>query len=191
MQFHTVPTPDYLVTGAGTFVWWLDADGLSGLNGSTFLVNINDCMNIPLSNELGGYGGFPVIATEADGSSLACNAHCWGFYIVALPRSTEWPRFFVRGDANEDGYTDVSDAISIIGYLLGYHDSSCADALDTNDDGKLDAADPVFLLNSLFLGTGPPSTPAFCWIDTTDDELSCSGSAYCNGIFSVVASPPE
>jgi hypothetical protein len=50
----------------------------------------------------------------------------------------------------------------------------CDDAGDSNDDGKVDIADPVFSFGYLFLGTRepPPPFPA-AGADPTPDGLRC------------------
>ena len=44
---------------------------------------------------------------------------------------------FVRGDSNHDGTHDISDCVSILGYLFenGTGPVLCEDAADANDDG--------------------------------------------------------
>jgi dockerin type I repeat protein len=82
---------------------------------------------------------------------------------------------FMRGDANGDGEINLSDAISILGYLfLGYSDPSHPDAADTNDDGSIDLADAIYLISFLFL-SDPASLPhpyPYWGFDSTYDTLS-------------------
>ena len=83
-----------------------------------------------------------------------------------------------RGDANSDGLTDLSDAVTILMHLfLGRQGPSCLDAADANDDGKLDISDPVAILSFLFLG-GERLSPA-CGLDPTPDDLDCEESSDC------------
>ena len=85
----------------------------------------------------------------------------------------------MRGDSNQDGVADISDAIHALDYLfVGGVDVLCLDAADMNDDGGLDISDPVFLLTSLFLG-GPDVPPPYPGrgLDLTLDELSCESYA--------------
>ena len=85
------------------------------------------------------------------------------------------PRF-IRGDANADGETDISDVVAILGTLfLGFRKPPCRDALDVDDDGSLDVSDPIFLLTFLFNhGAQPPLPgPYRPGIDPTPDNLSC------------------
>jgi len=70
-------------------------------------------------------------------------------------------RTFVRGETNEDGTIDLSDAIGIIqDFFLGEPAKApCRDALDTDDSGVLDLTDGIYLLTYLFLSGTPPKPP--------------------------------
>ncbi|MBI4605053.1 MAG: c-type cytochrome [Planctomycetes bacterium] len=79
-------------------------------------------------------------------------------------RSREEPgttsREFLRGDANDDGRADISDAVFVLGFLFLSADAPpCRSAADSNDDGKLDISDAVSLLGFLFLGDPQPPAP--------------------------------
>ena len=85
---------------------------------------------------------------------------------------------FVRGDANEDGSVDISDAVSVLLHLfVAAVETRCEDALDSNDDGTVDISDPVATLNFLFLG-GTPLSPG-CGPDSTADGIGCLSHAGC------------
>jgi len=76
---------------------------------------------------------------------------------VPCPATGEVP--FNRGDANQDGAVNISDGVTIVRSVYGLTgDRGCPDALDSNDDEKVDAADGIYLLNYLFLG-GPAVFP--------------------------------
>ena len=82
---------------------------------------------------------------------------------------------FLRGDSNDDGSVDVSDAVAVLGYLFqGGNAPYCADAADANDDGSVDIGDSIVILRSLFQGSArirPPYPRA--GYDRTPDELDC------------------
>jgi hypothetical protein len=82
---------------------------------------------------------------------------------------------FRRGDANGDGRVDVSDPISILGYLFsGDAALPCSDAADANDTGIVDLSDAVYTLVFLFQGgREPPSPFTACGEDATSDALAC------------------
>lgn len=70
------------------------------------------------------------------------------------------PLAFRRGDVNEDGAQDLSDAVAILGYLfLGATAPACELAADVNDSGEVDLSDAVALLGHLFLGSSAPPAP--------------------------------
>lgn len=90
----------------------------------------------------------------------------------------EIPRF-LRGDINDSGFRNVTDAVFLLFYLFGEPvDLVCASAADVNDDSAIDLADPVYLLDSLYLSTAPaiPAPSAACGIDPTVDALTCESS---------------
>lgn len=88
---------------------------------------------------------------------------------------------FLRADANDDGQTDLSDAIRTLNYLFrGGLDVSCLDAADANDDGAVDISDAVYTLGYLFAGTAAPPPPfPDCGVDPTEDDLPTAGSSFC------------
>ena len=82
---------------------------------------------------------------------------------------------FVRGDANEDGVLDVSDAIAILtGLFVSGRMPACVDAGDANDDRSVDIADAIYDLSHLFLQGPPPRFPfPRAGPDVTIDDLPC------------------
>lgn len=67
---------------------------------------------------------------------------------------------FIRGDANEDDVVDISDVISILGWLfLGTADPSCIEASDANDNSQVDLSDAIYVINFLFQGGDAPQAP--------------------------------
>jgi hypothetical protein len=82
---------------------------------------------------------------------------------------------FVRGDFNMDSNVDVSDPISILGFVFhGSVPPSCVVAADANDDERVDISDPIFLLNFLFNDGRPPPPPTFrTGPDPTPGLLHC------------------
>jgi hypothetical protein len=89
---------------------------------------------------------------------------------------------FLRGDSNDDGKADMSDAVTILWYLfLGIPMNDCKDAADVNDDGMVDISDPVRLLYYYFIGAERPPDPfGTCGVDpTTVDPLDCKDFSKC------------
>ncbi|MGQ9591057.1 MAG: hypothetical protein ACUVYA_12265 [Planctomycetota bacterium] len=85
-------------------------------------------------------------------------------------------RIFIRGDAEENGHLNISDAIAILAFLfLGGDELSCPKAADADDSGALDITDAIALLGYLFLsGTEPPRPFPHPGLDPTDDALACA-----------------
>ena len=84
-----------------------------------------------------------------------------------------------RGDANNDGVVNISDAYFINDYLfMGGYAPACMDAADVNDDGWVDLADSSYLSNWLYQGGPMPPAPGpfTCGQDSTADSLTCQSS---------------
>lgn len=118
-------------------------------------------------------------ANDDPNNSLA-EAGIDNFTIVRFACSSSGPQF-VRGDANADGLSDISDPISLLGYVFGGGAApTCLKAADANDDGGVNIADAVAMLNTLFSGGGDPPAPfPGCGEDPTDDSLTCEEFAGC------------
>jgi hypothetical protein len=100
------------------------------------------------------------------------------------PEATTDPPTFRRGDCNDDGTVDLTDAVTTLSLLfLGNADPPCDDACDSNDDGALDISDAVTTVGALFLGNGaiaiPLPGPTECGADPTEDEVPCEASGRC------------
>ena len=84
--------------------------------------------------------------------------------------------YFLRGDTNEDGFLNISDAIATLAYLFqGGLRPACLDSADANDDGKVDLTDAVYTLIFLFMSGEPiPAPYPLPGTDLTPDDLPCS-----------------
>ena len=80
---------------------------------------------------------------------------------------------FQRGDCNSDDKVDLADSATILANQFNGLPILCPDACDSNDDGVLNMADSVFLLNWLFkFGEIPPLPgPYDDGPDPTDDDM--------------------
>lgn len=83
------------------------------------------------------------------------------------------PTPFQRGNVDWSPEVDLTDAVTVLGYLfLGVSQPTCVDAADVDDSGAIDIADPINLLAFLFLGGNPPAVPfPNPGLDPTDDEF--------------------
>ena len=67
---------------------------------------------------------------------------------------------FHRGDPNDDGKTNLSDAVFVLNFLFrGAGAATCVESSDANNDGRIDVTDPISLLDFLFKGGPPPASP--------------------------------
>jgi hypothetical protein len=85
---------------------------------------------------------------------------------------------FIRGDANDDARVDISDVVTILGFLfLGEGEIRCEHAADANNDGMLEITDPIYIIQFLFLGGAPPPPPFPDFGEDADagDTLACEG----------------
>jgi hypothetical protein len=92
------------------------------------------------------------------------------------------PVWFMRSDANQDGLSDMSDAVEILAELfLGEGPGrGCPQSLDVDDNGAVELTDSVYLLTFLFNGGDAPPAPfGFCGVDFSDGGLVCETYAPC------------
>lgn len=89
---------------------------------------------------------------------------------------------FRRGDCNDDGGVDISDAVAAFGYLFrGQRAPFCLAACDGNGDETIDISDPVFVLNHLFQGGVEPPAPGPEHCGTHDGAVTCNSYLSCPG----------
>ncbi len=127
----------------------------------------NMASNPRFADELGAdfslVAGSPSIGSGKDGTDMG-----------AIPFTDSGTRF-IRGDTDENGSVDITDAIGTLEYLFrGGPGPSCIDRLDANDDGGADLTDAVFTLFFLFAQGSAPALPyPGLGPDPTPDALAC------------------
>jgi hypothetical protein len=90
---------------------------------------------------------------------------------------------FIRGDVNQDGVVTISDPVAIAKALFSAGNKYdliklCTDAADANDDGSMNVADAVYLLQYLWAHGPPIPPPTSCGFDTTPSAITpCAFSA--------------
>jgi len=152
-----------------TFVYTTAPGGLAGNPyGTVTVLEFDDSMtfgNAPVGNavwiDVPATGIAPVPPLALDGVIT----------LTPLSLGTD----FVRGDSNGDGVVQISDAVADLTFLLSIGGPAplCLDAADANDDGQFDIADPVRVLNALFLPGAPPLPAPYpsCGPDPSPDGL--------------------
>ena len=81
-------------------------------------------------------------------------------HMAVTAESTNPSSVFLRGDCNDDGILDISDAVCVLDWLfLGAESPNCVAGTNANGDEAVDLSDPVRLLNFLFAGGSPPEAP--------------------------------
>ncbi len=155
-------TVGFTDTSTGTVSTWLwdfgDGTISSGQNAShTFMTP--------------GQYSVSLTVTNAGGSDTTVCTNC---ITVTDPNPSNSD--FIRGDANQDLTLDITDPITLLGYLFSSDPNNCLSALDANDDGSLDLADAINLLSYLFSGAAAPVAPfPSCGPDPTPGgTLNCS-----------------
>lgn len=84
----------------------------------------------------------------------------WPTGLVRLATLRTGEVVFHRGDPDDSGATDISDAVNIFSFLfLGADVPSCRESADANNSGAVDISDGVTVLDFLFNGGPPPPAP--------------------------------
>lgn len=82
----------------------------------------------------------------------------------------------MRGDSNVDGRVNLSDAVTVLGFLFTGSPShlDCRESADADGNDALQVTDPVRLLGHLFLGDPAPPRPfPGCGKEAGVDGRSC------------------
>ena len=153
------------------------SSGMTSLEDGTLLIGI-DAGGIGTSvSQLTSFG-FPLsysMPMESIGNSLQLLNNPWtgleaiGSTVVVAGNATstlyklilvsDGPDF-LRGDSDGNSLVNLADAIFTATWLYsGGTAPSCMDAVDANDDGRLDISDPLYTLLYLFAGSAPPPIP--------------------------------
>jgi hypothetical protein len=89
---------------------------------------------------------------------------------------------FKRGDANDSGEADLSDAQTILSWLFqGTAEPPCLAAANTNGEDQVSLTSAVYLLSFLFQG-GPAPIPPFpdCGNSTLPNDVAIGCLEYTN-----------
>jgi endonuclease/exonuclease/phosphatase family metal-dependent hydrolase len=91
--------------------------------------------------------------------------------------SSDGAPWFERGDVDQSGRLNITDAVVILGFLFTAPAPAvfCADSADVDDDGRVAVTDAIRLLQHLYQGGPPPEEPSLGspGPDPSPDELGC------------------
>jgi hypothetical protein len=174
------PGPDVQPIGYITFDVSSDAE-CGSVCPIEFVDGINGVGRVPIKN---------LVSAENKSRSPAALHHC-GVEILGEPH-------FFRGDCNfslgGSMAVDIADAAAVVSHLFlpgsWNFQPGCLDACDCNDDGRVDLADSICILQYLFQGGRTPPSPGTGWDpenqeetgvgpDPTDDKLGCPDGQAC------------
>jgi hypothetical protein len=122
-------------------------------------------------------GGVYIAGTSYGGPDFSVD-----FAVVKYLQPPAGKASFLRGDGDSNGVLDIEDSRLCLAYLFNdAKEPICLDALDVNDDGAVNIADPIYSLN--FLSFGAPEIPSpglqGCEPDPTEDNLTCDFYSAC------------
>jgi hypothetical protein len=174
------PAPDVQPIGYVTFD--VNADAECG-----------SCCPIEFTDGINGNGRVPIknlVSAENKSRSPAAFFNCC---VEVLGEES-----FYRGDCNfslgGSMAVDIADAAAVVSHLFmpgsWNFQPGCLDACDCNDDGRVDLADSICILQYLFQGGRTPPSPGPGWDpdnqvetgvgnDPTDDKLGCPDGQAC------------
>ena len=91
--------------------------------------------------------------------------------------SSDGAPWFERGDVDQSGRLNITDAVVILGFLFTVPAPAvfCADSADVDDDGRIAVTNAIRLLQHLYQGGPPPEEPSLGrpGPDPSPDELGC------------------
>ncbi|MCZ6794390.1 MAG: dockerin type I repeat-containing protein [Planctomycetota bacterium] len=132
------------------------------------------------SGDLGGTGVIERPAAEGtEEVQLLVGFDTRRLYVLRLSQAVPGDTPFVRGDANDDGDVNISDASFTLSFLFrGGAEPPCPNAADVDDNGTVNISDPIALFNYLFRGGPMPAAPSpRCGFDATPVKaLECEDS---------------
>ncbi|MGE4619715.1 MAG: HYR domain-containing protein [Planctomycetota bacterium] len=169
-QIVNIPAPIVLLPNPITctaMATWLELEFIDNCSGGSITTSVESGTTFPAG----------VTAVEVTAIDEYGNTTVESFTVTV----EECQASFLRGDTNDDGTYDISDAIYVLGYIFsGAAEPTCMDALDENDDGQVQIADAIYHFSALFMGGAPPASPWLnCGSDPTPDSLDCESYQSC------------
>jgi hypothetical protein len=165
----------------------------------TFIVTENpaqcgQCCTIEFTDGVKGLGVVPIKnLLSSENKSTAPQLNDCQVCIKDKERFHRGDCNFMPGMSMGNMSVDISDAAAVVSALFGIGDwkfvPMCPDACDCNDDGLIDLADAICILQFLFRGGNFPPAPGPGFSatnpdlppgeDPTADKLDCPGGASC------------
>jgi hypothetical protein len=107
------------------------------------------------------------------------------FWNLLSPPALATAECFHRGDADNNGQLQLTDAIRILDFLfLGRTPPTCMDAADADGNNQLQLTDAIRILGYLFLGAKAPESPGpppnACGPDNDTTSLGCETYDKCD-----------
>ncbi|MEM7165415.1 MAG: hypothetical protein AAF581_08125 [Planctomycetota bacterium] len=163
------PTVSAVTTGSTIIAQWSDGRILVAEGANPRRIDLG---MYPPSSDCSGSFWNPA----SDGALLMANA-------LLQTINTTPPEMLIRGECNNDGSFNLTDAVFLLTYLFPVGPPvtlSCVDACDANDDGSLNLPDAIALLNALFGQPPVPiAGPSTCGEDLTPDSFDCASLTAC------------
>ena len=178
------PLPDFQRVGTLTFNITDDSSACNKVCELNFKDGLNGSGKVPVKN---------LISVDNQSKSVA---------VFSCEIRLVGPERFHRGDCNFSNMgsmsVDISDAAAVVSFLFLMGDwkfnPPCLDACDCNDDGRIDLADAICVLQFyLQSGTFPPAPgpglemvsdggirETSRGVDPTADKLGCAGGTDCD-----------
>lgn len=158
----TLPPFETLLPAASNRILNIEyAAGPAGRPGEVYAVRYTGTLGSPPVSVLFVVDGFEVAPATRTG---------W----VSLPTPA-----FIRGDVDENGKLEMTDAIRTLGWLfLGGEEPGCLQSADANGSGEVNIADPIYILQFLFVG-GPMPPHPYPDCGTAPVPLGCKRHEFC------------
>ncbi len=132
----------------------------------------------------------PLASLGADDGVLDAHFHAGTTFVVTdcapdggFVTSVAALSVFLRGDCNDDGAVDISDATCVLNWLFaGGETPRCVAATNTNGDDAANISDATYLLNFLFGGgdgLAAPSPDCGPGMLQSDPVLGCANPPNC------------
>ena len=124
--------------------------------------------------------GRNVLAASVHNGSVGSSDLTFIPTLIAAGHRSSGDTFFRRGDVDDSGQLQITDAVRVLLWLFGGGAGlPCLEAADVDNNGSVELTDPVRLLNALFSGGPPPAQPDPDCGPDDDEVLGCDSYLSC------------